>query len=183
MSQWFAIWEITLGFHRVSQNCNEADVVLKPHCNSITSVCLKKWMPKHLSKDYWYRGLRMQLRTAEPCGSRKAEMPADQLSVNRWPRSISQNNTGNKAFQVKQNQGGTPCKAPRNHLHYCLGGSTAILAGWTRCTMWHYCTVSYVKQFHKAFIAKGRGSCSSPGNTGQHLSYHLTLAPPPFNFT
>ena len=125
----------------------------------------------------------MQLHTAELRGQRKGEMPVDQHPVNGWPCSISRNNTGNKTFQVKQNQSGTPCKAPWNHPPYYLGGSTAILAGWTRRTMLNYCTVSYVKQFHKALITRGRGSCSSSGNTGHHLSYLLTLASPPFNFT
>lgn len=54
----------------------------------------------------------MQLHTAELCGPRKAEMPADQLSVNRWPCSISQNNTGNEAFQVKQNRVELHAKLP-----------------------------------------------------------------------
>lgn len=88
-------------------------------------------------------------------------MPVDQHAVNRWPGSISRNTTGNKTFQVKQNQSWAPCKAAWNHPHYCLRGRTAILAGRTRRTMLSYSTVSYVKQFYKAFITKGWGSYSS----------------------
>jgi len=109
----------------------------------------------------------------ELCGPRKLEMSVDQHPVNGWPGSISRNNTGNKTFQVKQNQSWTPCKALWNHPRYCLGGSTAVLTARTGHTLLRYCTVSYIKEYHKASIIEGRRSCSSPGNLGSGFEHTL----------